>query len=148
LLVYGRNRYLHALLGKPGWSSTQDINCCFFSLVSLRSTREKTYNFYHSRKITRYFPRTYVRTYYSLMEIICSAFKLSLKWIHFTFDTWIVQSYWTVLFECVLSCINIYSAYLKRKEQNICQGTVFNTNIYIIYFFISIFIILICVYLH
>jgi hypothetical protein len=33
LLVYGRNRYLHVLWGKPGWSSTRDRNCCVFSLV-------------------------------------------------------------------------------------------------------------------
>jgi hypothetical protein len=34
--------YASALLGKPEWSSTRDRNCCVYSLVSLRSTREKT----------------------------------------------------------------------------------------------------------
>jgi hypothetical protein len=40
LLVYGRNRYLHALLGKPGWSSTRDRNCCLFARFAALHSRK------------------------------------------------------------------------------------------------------------
>ena len=66
-VVYGRNRYFYVLIWNIAGSSTRDriFFLYVFPLVSLRSTREKTYNFYHSGNIHRSSISTYERTYYS-----------------------------------------------------------------------------------